>query len=71
LQKKTSIFIKKIIQYGDADEEGIPEPAGDGDEVQFLIPIEYGRVTDKYMTIGYGDGECKTRPHPAPLPCLL
>jgi len=22
------------------------------------------------MRVGYGDGEGKTRPHPAPLPCL-
>ncbi|AES78882.1 hypothetical protein MTR_7g050570 [Medicago truncatula] len=30
-----------------------------------------GRVTGKYMIIGYGDEEGKTRPHLAPLPCLL
>jgi len=29
-----------------------------------------GRVTGKYTKIGYGDGEGKTRPHPAPLSCL-
>ena len=28
------------------------------------------KVTCKYMRVGYGDGEGKTRPHPAPLPCL-
>jgi len=40
--KKTSIFIKKNIEYGDGDEAGIPEPVGDGDEVHFFIPVEYG-----------------------------
>jgi len=38
--KKTYIFIKKIIQCGDG--WGIPEPVGDGDEIQFLIPVGYG-----------------------------
>jgi len=37
----------------------------------FSSPLGMGRVTGKYMRIGYGDGECKTRPHPAPLPCLV
>jgi len=39
--------------------------------VQFLISLGMARVTGKYIRIGYGDGECKTRPHPAPMPCLL
>lgn len=29
------------------------------------------KVTCKYMRVGDGDGECKTRPHPFLLPCLL
>jgi len=36
----------------------------------FSSPLDMVRVTCKYMRIGYGDGECKTCPHPAPLPCL-
>jgi len=41
-KKKLIFFIKKkIIQCGDGDEVGIPEPIGDGDEVQFLISVEY------------------------------
>ena len=44
--------------------------AGTGMGFSFLSPLDIGRVTGKYMRIGYGDGECKTRPHPAPLPCL-
>jgi len=40
--KKLIFFIKKIIQCGDGDEARIPEIIGDGDEIQFLIPIEYG-----------------------------
>jgi len=40
--KKLLFFIKKIIQLGDGDEAGIPEPVGDGDEIQFLISVGYG-----------------------------
>jgi len=40
--KKTYIFIKQIIQCGDGDGAGIPEPVGDGNEIQFLIPVGYG-----------------------------
>jgi len=40
--KKLIFFNKKIIQCGDGDEAGIPEPVGDGDEIQFLIPVGYG-----------------------------
>jgi len=54
----------------DGNETGIPEPVGDGDGIQFLIPVGYGKVTDKYIRIGYRDGEGKTRPHLAPLSCL-
>jgi len=35
----------------------------------FSSPLGVGRVTSKYMGIGDGDEEGKTRPHPAPLPC--
>jgi len=28
-----------------------------------------GRVTGKYMRVGYEDGEDKTHPHPTSLPC--
>ncbi|AES77434.1 hypothetical protein MTR_7g010570 [Medicago truncatula] len=50
----------------DGDGAGIPEPVGDGDEVQFLIPVGYGRVTGKYMRIRYGTENVKpvpTLPH--------
>jgi len=36
----------------------------------FSSPLGMGRVTGKYMSVGYRDKEGKTRPHPAPLPCL-
>ncbi|RHN46566.1 hypothetical protein MtrunA17_Chr7g0243591 [Medicago truncatula] len=32
---------KKLIHCGEGDEAGLPEPIGDGDEIQFLIPIGY------------------------------
>jgi len=37
----------------------------------FSSPLDMGRVTDKYIEVGNGDGEGKTRSHPAPLPCLM
>jgi len=36
----------------------------------FSSPLGMGRVTGKYIRIGYGDEEGKTCPHSAPLPCL-
>ncbi|AES72983.1 hypothetical protein MTR_3g098440 [Medicago truncatula] len=39
--KKLLFFIKKIIQCGDEDGAGIPEPVGNGDVIQFLIPVGY------------------------------
>jgi len=54
----------------DGDGTGMPEPVGDGDGFNFSSLLGMGRVTDKYIRIGYGDGECKTCPHPAPMPCL-
>jgi len=32
--------------------------------------LDIGKVTGKYMELGDEDGEGKTHPHPAPLPCL-
>lgn len=40
--KNFYFLLKKIIQCGDGDGAGIPEPVGDEDEVQFIIPVEYG-----------------------------
>jgi hypothetical protein len=69
LKLKNNFFLlKKIDSLRDEDGAGIPERIGDGDEIQFFIHM--GRVTDKYMEVGDEDGEGKTRPHPAPLPCL-
>jgi len=31
-----------LIQCRDGDGAGILEPIGDGDVIQFLIPVEYG-----------------------------
>lgn len=33
--------------------------------------LDIGRISDKYMRVEYEDEECKTRPHPATLPCLI
>ena len=69
--KKTSIFLlKKLFSAGTGMRRGYPNPSGTGMGFSLLSPLGMGRVTGKYMRIGYGDGECKTRPHPALLPCL-
>jgi len=39
--EKTSFCIKKMIRYRNEDNAWIPKPPGKGDEIQFLIPIEY------------------------------
>jgi len=46
-----------------------PNPLEKGMRFNFSSPLGMGRETVKYM--GVGDGEGKTRPHPAPLSCLL
>ena len=33
--------IKNIIHSRDGDVDGIPELVGDGDGIQFLIPVKY------------------------------
>ena len=48
-----------------------PNPLGTGMGFNFSSPLGMDRVMGKYMRIGYGDGEGKTHPHPASLPCLL
>jgi len=57
--KKLLFFIKKLFN------------SGTGMRFNFSSPLGMGRVAGKYMRIGYGDGEGKTRAHPALLPCLL
>lgn len=42
-----------------------------GMRFDFSSPLGMCSVMSKYMRVGYGDGEDKTRPHPAPLPCLF
>lgn len=48
-----------------------PNPSETGMRFDFSSPLNMNRVTGKYMRIGYGDGEDKTRLHPALLSCLL
>ncbi|RHN39664.1 hypothetical protein MtrunA17_Chr8g0346271 [Medicago truncatula] len=50
---------------------GSPNPSGTWMWFDFLSSLDVGKVTGKYMRTGYGDGEGKTRPLPAPLPCLV
>jgi hypothetical protein len=50
---------------------GYPNPSETGMRYDFSSPLDMGRVTGKYMRVRYGDGEGKTCPHSAPLPCLV
>ena len=50
---------------------GYPNLSRTGMKVDFSSPLGMSRVMDKYMGVGYGDGEGKTRPYPAPLSCLV
>jgi len=68
--KKLLFFIKKIIQCGNAMGRGYSNPSGTGMRFNLSSPLGMDMVAGKYMRIGYGDGECKTHLHPAPLPCL-
>jgi len=69
-KKNFYFLLVKLFNAGTGMRRGYPKPSGTGMGFSFLSPLDIGRVTGKYMRIGYGDGECKTRPHPAPLPCL-
>ena len=44
---------KKIIQCGDGDEAGYPNPSGMGMKLNFSSPLGMGRATGKYMRIGH------------------
>jgi len=69
IAKKHLFFIKKIIQCGDGDVARIPEPVENRDvRFNFSTTLGMSRITDKYISIGYGDGKCKTRPHPVAMP---
>jgi len=46
---------------------GSPNPSGIGMRFNFSSPLDMGRVTGKYVRIGYGDGEGKTCPPPRPI----
>lgn len=70
-KKYTFIFMKKIIQYDDGDGAGIPKLIGDGNEIRFLISVEYGRGMGIYMIVRYENREGKTRLHPTLLSCLF
>ena len=40
-----------------------PNMSGTGMRFDFSFPLGMGRVTGKYMGVGYEDREGKTRPH--------
>jgi len=63
-------LLKKLFNAGTGMGWGYPNPSGTGMRFNFSSPLGMGRVTSMYMRIGYEDGEGKTRPHLAPLPCL-
>jgi len=49
---------------------GYLNPSGRWMKFDFSSPLGMGRVTDKYLGVGYGDREGETRPHRVPLPWL-
>ena len=70
--ENTSFFIKnKLSISGIGMRQGYPNSSGMGMGFDFSSPLGMGRITRKYLKVGYGDGEGETRPHPAPLPCLI
>jgi len=71
VEKNFYFLLKKIIQCRDGMGRGYPNPLGTGMGFNFSSPLGLSRVTSKYMRIKYRDEECKTHPHPAPLPCLI
>lgn len=52
-------------------ERGYPNPSGMGMRFDFSFPLNMGRVNGKYLRVGYGDEKGDTRPHHAPLSCLV
>ena len=42
-----------------------------GMRFDFASPLSMGRVTDKYVRVGYGNGEGKICPHSTSLSCLI
>jgi len=53
---------------------GYLNPSGVGMRFDFSSMLGIGRITSKYMEVGYGEGEGegegKTRPHPRPIVML-
>jgi len=68
--KKISIFIKKKLNAETGMGRRYPNPSEMGMWFTFSSLLGIDRVPNKYMRIGYGNGECKTHSHPSPLLCL-
>jgi len=66
-KKNFHFLLKKIFNAGTGMWRGYPNPSGTGMGFNFSSPLGMGRVTGKYMRIGYGDGEGKPRLHPCPI----
>jgi len=62
-QKNSSILLKKKLSIAGMG-RGYPNTSQTRMRFDFLSPLDMSRVEDKYMVVGYGDGEGKTCPHP-------
>jgi len=63
--KKLIFLLKKLFNAGMGG--GYPNPSGTGMRFNFSSPLDMGRVTGKYLRIGYEDG--KVKPVPTPPHC--
>jgi len=64
VEKKHIFYLKKLFNAVSEMGRGYPNPSGSGMGFNFSSLLSMGRVTGKYMKIGCGDEECKTRPNP-------
>jgi len=60
MQKNLYFLLKKLFNAGTGMRRGYPKSSGMGMRFNFSSPLSMGRVTGKYLRIGYGDGEGKT-----------
>jgi len=70
-EKYFYFYFKKLSIAGMRMGRGYSNLSGTGMEVDFSSPLGMSMVMDKYIGVGYGDEEGKTRPHPSPLSCIV
>jgi len=66
--KNIFIFIKKKFIAGMRISRKYLNPSGTRMKFNFSFPLDIARIAGKYITIEYGDRECKTCPRPIAMP---